>query len=137
MRAAVEVDVHGLGHVARAHAEEFGAHARGLEQEGVARREGEAHAVAAAEELDAHRVVEVAVGVEGEGGLQAALGDEVLKGAVLALARVAGVDDGGAERLVPNYVCILLKGVEYESCYVYHLSVMVMASADAGSNAQS
>ena len=98
-------------------------HTGRLEQEAVARGEGEGHAVAAAQELHTHRMVEVPVGVECEYGFEAPLGDEVLEGMVFALVHVAGVDDDGLEGVVPHNVGILLYGVEYHSCYLYHCKV--------------
>lgn len=61
--------------------------------------------------------------VECEYGFEAPLGDEVLEGMVFALVHVAGVDDGGLEGVVPHNVGILLYGVEYHSCYLYHCKV--------------
>ena len=107
----VEVDVD-LGHRPHGHPEDRAAHRGVLEQEAVLRREGEGDAVLPLEELHAERVVEVAVGVGRQDGVQPVLLDEVAQRRVFAVVAAAGVDDGALVRLVPEDVGILLNGVE-------------------------
>lgn len=51
---------------------------------------------------DAQRVVEVAVGVGRQDGSEPVFGDEIVERGVLARVAVAGVDDDGFERVVPD-----------------------------------
>ena len=106
-----EVDVH-RGHRSDGNPEYRAAHRGVLEQEAVLRREGEGDAVLPFEELHAERVVEVAVGVGRQHGVQSVLLDEVAQRRILAVVAVAGVDDGALVRLVPEDVGVLLNRIE-------------------------
>ena len=66
------------------------------------------------------RVVEVAVGVERHYGTQVVVGDEFVKGVILAWGRASGVDDYALFGVVPHDVCVLAQRVYGETCYLYH-----------------
>ena len=65
-------------------------------------------------------MVEVSVRGREQYGSQAALLDERLQHAVLAGGEVAGVDYDALFGGVPQYICILLQRIEYESGDVHH-----------------
>ena len=71
---------------------------------------------------DAQRVVEVAVGVGRQDGSEPVFGDEIVERGVLARVAVAGVDDDGFERVVPDDIGVFLDRIELQAGY-FHLPV--------------
>lgn len=110
----VEVDV-GHGERADRDAEDRTAGRGAFDEEAVLEREGERNVVAAAQVLDAERVVEVPVGVDGHDGPQPVFGDEVVQRGVFARGAVAGVDDDALQRVVPKDIGVLLDRIEREA----------------------
>ena len=64
-------------------------------------------------------MVEVAVGVGRQHGVQSVLLDEVAQRRILAVVAVAGVDDGALVRLVPEDVGVLREVVYTKGSYLH------------------
>ena len=120
----VEVGVH-RGHLADGHAEDAAAGRGVVQQEGVLERHGERDAVAFFEVGDAQRVVEVAVGVGRQDGSEPVFGDEIVERGVLARVAVAGVDDDGFERVVPDDIGVFLDRIELQAGYFHGAGVFL------------
>ena len=123
----VEVGVH-RGHLADGHAEDAAARRGVVQQEGVLERHGERDAVAFFEVGDAQRVVEVAVGVGRQDGPEPVFGDEIVERGVLARVAVAGVDDDGFERVVPDDIGVFLDRIELKAGYFHGAGVFFCGS---------
>ena len=73
-------------------------------------------------------MVEMAVGVDRQNGFESVLGDEVVECGVFARIAVAGVDDDGFERVVPDDIGVFLDRSELKAGYFHGAGVFFCGS---------
>lgn len=89
----------------------------------ILRRAGKGNLIATLEVVHTQHMIEVAVGIDRQDGLQPMLGDEVIERSLLGGCRSSAIDHGTLVRFVPQDVCILPDGVEDKGCNFHRIHI--------------